>query len=60
MDLEIIILWNKPEKYTYKWYHLYVESKNKRYKITYAQNKNSPTDIENKLMITREERGGRD
>ena len=38
-------------------YFLYVESK-KRYKWTYLQNTNRPTDIENKLMVTKGE-GGR-
>ena len=28
------------------------------YKLTYLQNRNRLTDIENKLMITEEERGG--
>ena len=30
----------------------------KRYKGTYLQNRNRPTDTENKLMVTKEERGG--
>ena len=25
----------------------------KKYKVTYLQNRNSPTDIENKLMVTK-------
>ena len=38
------------------WYHLYVESK-KMIQINYLQNRNRLTDIENKLMITKGERG---
>ena len=38
------------------WYHLYVESKKeKRYKWPYIQNRNRPTDIENKPMVTKAE-----
>ena len=51
--------WNKPDKER-QIDHLYVESKTKeRYKWTYFQNRNRPTDIENKLMVTKEERAGR-
>ena len=32
----------------------------KRYKWTYLQNRNRPTDIENKLMVTKGENEGRD
>ena len=38
------------------WYHSYVESNFKKwYKWTYLQNRNRLTDIENKLMVTKEE-----
>ena len=49
-----------PEKANILWYCLYVESlkKKKRYKITYLQNGNRVTDIENKLVVTREESWG--
>ena len=30
----------------------------KRYKLTYLQNRNRVTDVENKLMVTRGQRGG--
>ena len=46
--------WSKPK--TNVWYHLYVESKKKWYKWTYLQNRNRET--ENKLMVTKGERGG--
>ena len=36
-----------------------MKSKKKRYRWTYLQNRNRFTDTENKLMITKEERGGR-
>ena len=52
-----------PRDYHTKWskpkiniiYHLYVESK-KKYKWIYIQNRNRPTDIENKFMVTKGER----
>ena len=40
-------------------YYLYVKSK-KRYKWTYLQNRNRLTDLENKIMVTKVERCGRD
>ena len=40
------------------WHHLYVESK-KWYEWTYLQSTNRLTDIENKLMVTKGERGGK-
>ena len=43
------------DKYTI-WYHSYVESK-KLYKLTYLQNGDRLTDIENKLIVTIRERG---
>ena len=60
MDLEMII----PSEISHKntniiWYHLYVESKI-WYKWTYLQNRNRLTDIENKVMVTKGERRGRD
>ena len=39
---------SKPMEKDIIWYHLYVESKNK-YKRTYRQNRNIPTDTENKF-----------
>ena len=58
MDLEIIILSevNQIKTNTIR-YHLYVESKI-WYKWTYLQNRNRLRDIENKLMVTKGERGG--
>ena len=54
------IKWSKSDrvKINIIWYHLYVESKKKRDEWTYLQNRNRPTDIENKLMVTKWERGG--
>jgi len=44
-----------PEKANIMWYCLYVESfKKKWYKRTYLQNGNRVTDVENKLVVTRE------
>ena len=55
MDLEIIILSEVSQKETnIIWNHLYVESK-KWYKWTYLQNRNSLTDIKNKLTVTKGE-----
>ena len=60
MDLEMTILSEVSQiKTNIIWYHLYVESKKKKYKWTYLQNRNGLTDIENKLMVTKGE-GGRD
>ena len=40
---------------------LYVESKKKkRYKSTYLENRSRFTDVENKLMVTKGERMGRE
>ena len=47
--------WSKPDKDKY---HLHVESKKKWYNWTYIKNRHRPTDIENKLMVTKGERGG--
>ena len=61
MNIEIIILSevSQTEKDKYIWHHLYVESKKNWYKWTYLQNRNRFTDIENKLMVTKGERGWR-
>ena len=40
------------------WYFLYVDSKEKRYKWTYLQNRSRGTDVENKLMVTKGWWGG--
>ena len=50
--------WSKPDReQQIRCYCLYVESKKKKwYKWTYIQNRNRPTDIENKLMLTKGER----
>ena len=57
MDLEIILLSEISQaKTVIIWYHLYMESKKKRCKWTYLQNRNRPTDIENKLMVPKRER----
>ena len=57
MDLESEVSQSKTNTI---WYHLYVESlKKKRYKWTYLQNRNRFTDLENKLMVTKREGGGR-
>ena len=53
MNLEIIILkWSQSGR---ERYHLYVESKI-GYKWAYLQNRNRLADIENKRMVTKEER----
>jgi len=57
MDLEKIKLSEVSQKKTNIWYHLHMESKKKLYKWAYLQNRNILTDIENKLMITKEEAG---
>ena len=63
MDLEIIILneVSQKEKDKTMWYHLYVESKI-WHKWTYLQNRNRPTDIENRLVVAKGggSRGGTD
>ena len=62
MDLEIIILSEVSQtKTNIIWYRLYVESKKNGYKWTYLQNRNRVTDVENKLMVTKDKMvGGRD
>ena len=54
MDLEIITLSEVSQTQKEK-YHiiLFIHGILKKYKITYLQNRNSPTDIENKLMVTK-------
>ena len=51
--------WSKPDRERqisydtpYMW-----NKKKKRYKWTYIQNRKRPTDIENKLMVTKEKEG---
>ena len=50
---------SKSDRKTNIWYHLYVEPKI-WYKLTYLRNRKRLTDIENKLMLTKGEKGGRD
>ena len=58
VDLEIIILCEVSQTKTdIIWYHLYVESK-MWYKVTYLQNRNRLTVIENKLMVTKVKKEG--
>ena len=54
--------WNKPDRerqisydIAYTW-----NLKKKGYKRTYVQNRNRSTDIENKLTVTKREKGGMD
>ena len=57
VDLEIIILNGVNQtKINIIGYRLYVESKI-RHKSTYLQNKNRLTHIENRLMVSKRERG---
>ena len=61
MDLEIIILSDVSQTEKDKHHDLaYVWSLRKSYKWIYLQNINRPTDIENKYMVTKRERAGRD
>ena len=46
--------WSKSDREKQTWYCLYV----KKYKWTYLQNRNRLTDLENELMVTREEGWG--
>ena len=63
MNLEIIIL-SEVKSYREKqisYDSTYMENlKRKWYKQTYLQNRKRLTDIENKLTVTKGERGGRD
>ena len=56
MDLEIIIL-SEVRGRQILYDHLYVKSK-KQYERIYIQNRNRLTDIDNKLMVTKEGGGG--
>ena len=56
MNLEIIILIKVSQRKTNTmWYHLYVESKI-WHKWTYPQNRNTLTDIQNRLVVVKGER----
>ena len=58
LDLEMIILSEVSQtKTNIIWYHLYVESK-KNDTNELIQNRNRPTDVENKLMVAEGERVG--
>ena len=59
MDLEIIILSevSQTEKDKMSYVSLICEILKKWYKWTDVRNRNRPTDIENKLMFTKGERG---
>ena len=53
MDLDITILSEVSQRKTHTiWYHLYIESKNKKYKWIYLQNRNGLTNFESKPMVT--------
>ena len=58
MDLEIIILSEVSQTEKEKYYITYMWNLKKKYKRTYLQNRNRLTDIENKLMVTKGEKGG--
>ena len=58
MDQEIILLSKISQTEKNKYVILLIYGIRKRYKGTYLQNRNRPTDTENKLMVTKEERGG--
>jgi len=58
MDLEIIMPSKISQTEKNKYVILLIYGIRKRYKGTYLQNRNRPTDTENKLMVTKEERGG--
>ena len=58
MDLEIIILCEVSQaKTNIIWYHLYVESKKIMIQMNLLTNRNRFTEVENKLMVTKGERG---
>ena len=60
MDLEIFILSKVSQKEKDKHHTISFTCgilKEKRYKSNYLQNRNRPTDIESKLMVTKRERG---
>ena len=52
--------WSKSERERQISYIAYMWNLKAWYKWTYLQNKNRLTDIKNKLMVTKGERGGRD
>ena len=56
MDLEIIMPSKISQTEKNKYVILLIYGIRKRYKGTYLQNRNRPTDTENKLMVTKEER----
>ena len=56
-DLEIIILSEIRERQSYD--ITYMWNLDKLYKWTYLENRNRPTDIENKPMVTKRESGQR-
>ena len=59
-DLEITIAKvNKLEKHKQHRISLMWNLKKKRYKLTYLQNTNRLTDIENKVMVTKGEEDGK-
>ena len=59
MDPRIVILSEVSQRKTsIIWYHLFEESK-KFYKWTHLENRNRFTDIENKLMVTKEDEAER-
>ena len=53
--------WSKPDterQVSYDVAYIWNLEQRKRYKWTYLQNRNRPTDIENKPVVTKEERDG--
>ena len=53
--------WSKPDRERQIAYDIaFMWNLKKWYKWTYLQNRNRHIDIENKLMVTKGERGGRD
>ena len=55
MDLEIVLL-SKVSQKQIPYDIVYIWNLKKKYKWIYTQNINRPIDIENKLMVTKEER----
>ena len=58
MDLEIVILSEVHQTEKDKYDITYMWILRKWYTWTYLQNRNRVTDVENKLMVTKGERGG--
>ena len=53
--------WSKPDRERQMSYDIaYIWNLKKWYKWTYIQDRNRPTDIENRLLVTKEESGWRD